>query len=148
MDIYIYGTTALLGLFSGILIGFVTAIKTLGRFYNFESKDASEYTPLEKLKNALLTFALVDIKKEDMAGLDMNYAKYDGSKFPALSGSSLVNACYTYIFNRASFLKSPLFTEMYESKLDAIEKYLNLHLKSEDQTMDFFKKFCEKHVEK
>ena len=147
MDIYIYSTTAVLGVFLGFLIGFVTAVKTLGRFYTLEP-NASDFTPLEKLKNALLTFALVDIKKEDMAGLDMNYAKYDGSKFPALSGSSLVHACYTYIFNRALFQKSPMFSAMYESKLDAIEKYLNLHLKSEDQTMDLFKKFCEKHVEK
>jgi hypothetical protein len=147
MDIYIYGTTALLGLFSGILIGFVTAVKTLGRLYNLEP-NPSDFTPLEKLKNALLTLALVEVKKEDMAGLDMNYAKYDGSKFPALSGSSLVHACYTYIFNRALFQKSPMFTEMYESKLDAIEKYLKLHLKSEDQTMDLFEKFCEKHLDK
>ena len=41
-----------------------------------------------------------------------------------------------------------MYSKAYENKLDAIEKYLNLHLKTEDQTQDLFERFCEKHVDK
>ena len=36
---------------------------------------------------------------------------------------------------------------MMESKLDAIEKYLKKQFKTDDQTMEFFEKFCEKYKE-
>ena len=146
MDIFIYSTTALLGLFAGILFGFIIGVKTVNNFYkdkiDIECKD---YTPLEKLKNALLTFALVDIKMEDMSGLNYNYPDYNGDKFPALSGSSIVHACYSYIFNRNAFRNSIMYSKQYENKLDAIEKYLNKNLTTEDQTTEFFTSFCEKH---
>jgi hypothetical protein len=146
MDIYIYNTTAVLGIFTGFIFGFVTGVRSTN-FYRQIEENRNDSTPLERLKNALLTFALVDIKKEDMSKLDYQYEKYNGDKFPALSGSSVAHACYTYIFNRSTFKKSIMYSKAYESKLDAIEKYLNLHLKTEDQTMDLFEKFCEKHTE-
>ena len=141
MDIYIYSTAALLGFGTGFMIGLYYILRKYKKCDHY-------YTPLERLKNALLTFALVDIKKEDMAKLDYQYEKYNGDKFPALSGSSVAHACYTYIFHRSTFRKSVMYSKAYESKLDAIEKYLNLHLKTEDQTQDLFEKFCEKHVDK
>ena len=102
---------------------------------------------MDKEKNKMISEEkLVNIKKEDMAKLDYQYEKFNGDKFPALSGSSLAHACYTYIFNRFTFRKSIMYSKAMENKLDAIEKYLNLHLKTEEQTLEFFEKFCEKHV--
>lgn len=141
MIIYIYSTAALLGFGTGFMIGLYYVVR---KYKNCEN----DSTPLEKLKNALLTFALVDIKKEDMSKMCYDYEKFNGDKFPALSGSSVAHACYTYIFNRSTFRKSIMYSKAYENKLDAIEKYLNLHLNTNEQTMDLFEKFCEKHVDK
>jgi len=140
MDIYIYSTAALLGFGTGFMIGLYYLVR---KYKNCEN----DSTPLERLKNALLTFALVNIKKEDMAKLCYDYENFNGDKFPALSGSSLAHACYTYIFNRSTFRKSIMYSKAMENKLDAIEKYLNLHLNTQEQTLEFFEKFCEKHTE-
>jgi len=147
MDIYIYSTTAVLGIFTGFIFGFVTGVRSVN-FYRQIEENRNDSTPLERLKNALLTFALVDIKKEDMSKLCYDYENFNGDKFPALSGSSVAHACYTYILNRSMFRKSIMYSKAFENKLDAIEKYLNLHLKTEEQTLEFFEKFCEKHVDK
>jgi hypothetical protein len=110
--------------------------------YSREQDSAKDFTPIEKLKNALLTMALVTINKDDMATLDMNYDGYNGSKFPALSGCSLENACFTYIFNEKHFRKSRMYSNQFASKMDAINKYLQINLSTEKQVMEFFSKFC------
>ena len=138
--IYIYSTSALLGFGTGFMIGIYYIVRKYKKCEN-------DSTPLEQLKNALLTFALVNINSKDMAKLDYRYENYDGDKFPALSGCSVAHACYTYIFNRSTFRKSVMYSKAYENKLDAIEKYLNLHLNTQEDTLDFFEKFCEKHTE-
>ena len=195
MDIYIYSTAAVLGFGTGYMIGLYYLVRKYKKCDHGEFLVASfacrekprsvpriseadletdDYTPLEKLKNALLTFALVNINSKDMAfsvdspsgaicgesrfctaaggfakpsKLYYQYEKYNGDKFPALSGSSVAHACYTYIFHRSTFRKSVMYSKAYENKLDAIEKYLNLHLNTQEQTFDFFEKFCKKHTE-
>jgi hypothetical protein len=47
-------------------------------------------TPVDRLKNALLSFAILQVG--DLSD--------DGTKLPMFSGSSLVNACFTYIVDR------------------------------------------------
>ena len=146
MDIYIYSTTAALGIFTGVLFGFISGVKSNENYRKIE-EIKNNNSSLEKLKNALLSFAIVSINKDDMEGLGTDYSKYKGDKYPPLSGSSVAHACFTYIFNREKFKNSIMYTVMMESKLDAIEKYLKKQFKTDDQTMEFFEKFCEKYKE-
>lgn len=140
MDIYIYTLATAVSVGFGLAAGYIWGVFDITNAL----AEGKEYTPLDRLKNALLTFALMTTNKEDMAILDLNYDKYNGDKFPALSGSSFPHACYTYIFNRRDFRGSLMYSKQYEYKLDAIEKYLNKHLSSEDRVLDFFIKFCNK----
>ena len=141
MDSYIYSIATAVSVGFGLIVGYVMGITHITRIFMEER----EYSPLDRLKNALLTFSIFNTNKEDMAGLDLNYDKYTGDKFPALSGSSFPHACYTYIFDRSNFRRNLMYPKQYEYKLDAIEKYLEKNFKTEVQVLDFFIKFCEKH---
>jgi hypothetical protein len=143
MDIYIYIIATVVSFVCGLVIGLTTGI--VSTIKKLDSEKYDDFTPIEKLKNALLTFALVDIKMNDMAGLNLNYPDYKGDKYPALSGSSITDACYTYIFNRNAFRNNLMYTKTYENKLDAIEKYLKKNLNTEKQTYELLTSFCEKH---
>ena len=138
MDIYIYTLATAVSVGFGLVTGYFWGVFDITKALT----EGKEYTPLDRLKNALLTFALMTTNKEDMAILDLNYDKYNGDKFPALSGSSLPHACYTYIFNRRDFRGSLMYSKQYEYRLDAIEKYLNKQFSTEDRVLDFFIKFC------
>ena len=79
MDIYIYSTTAALGIFTGVLFGFISGVKSNENYRKIEEKKNNN-SSLEKLKNALLSFAIVSINKDDMEGLGTDYSKYKGDK--------------------------------------------------------------------
>jgi hypothetical protein len=111
-------------------------------------KEDEENTPIESLKNALLTLALTTVKKNDVSPLNFNYSEFTGDKYPALSGCSVDNACFSYIFNQSHYKKSPFYSPYYSSKMDAIRKYLQKNLSTEDQVLDLFNQFFEKYVEK
>jgi hypothetical protein len=102
---------------------------------------------IDLLKNALLTFAITSVNRDDMADLDFNYANYNGSKYPPLSGSSVENACFSYIFNVNKLKKSGLYSSNYASKMTAIQKYLDMNLSTDEQVVTFFRKLCEKYKE-
>ena len=104
-------------------------------------------TPLDKLKNALLTLVLISSRKQDMEGLNFDYDGYTGDTFPALSGSSVPHACFSYIFNQAEFKRSPMFSAMYSKKMDAINKYLQKNLATQDQALTLFTDFHQQYVE-
>jgi hypothetical protein len=125
----------------GFLIGFILVV------YYYHHNDSKDFTPIVKLKNALLTLAIINVSPEDMEH-NFNYSTYDGSKYPALSGSSIGNACFTYIFNMLYFKKSTFYTEQYASKLTAIEKYLENKLNTEEQILSFFEKVRGKYITK
>lgn len=81
-----------------------------------------------------------------LAGLDMNYDNYTGDKFPALSGCSVPHACFSYIFDPIEFKKSPMYSAMMASKMDAITRYLKKNLSTQVQVLDVFQDFFE-HVQ-
>jgi hypothetical protein len=97
----------------------------------------------EQLKNALLTFALgrVDGDKFDNGALGMQYDKYNGDSLPTLSGADLNMACFSYIINKEEFRRDPWYTEIMEKKLDAINRYLDTHLGTDEQVSEFFERF-------
>lgn len=93
--------------------------------------------PVERLKDALLSFALAKTCEKNMSK-DMFYEKYDGTKLPMISGTSLTNACFTYIVDINEVKNSPIYTE---SKLNAIYKYINKNLNTDDKVVVFFENF-------
>ena len=104
-----------------------------------------EDVPMESLKNALLTLALTTVKKDDVATpFNFNYSEYTGDKYPALSGCSVQNACFSYIFNQEELKKSVFYSSQYSSKMDAIRKYLHKNLHTQDQVTDLFNQFYKK----
>jgi hypothetical protein len=123
----------------GFLCGFITAM-LLPR-----EKQSLPPSPIDKLKNALLTVAILITKQDDMDH-NFNYATYDGTKFPPLSGSSIPHACFSYILNRDEFRQHAFYTNAMESKLDAIEKYLANNFSTDDHVMDFFGNFFMKCI--
>lgn len=97
-------------------------------------------TPVERLKNALLSFALSVACKNDISD-DMMYGNYDGTKLPRMAGASVANACFTYILDIAEFRRTPLYTQVMEAKILAIQKYIDANLDTEQKVLDFFEKF-------
>jgi hypothetical protein len=126
----------------GLLSGFAFTCYIVTYLENKE-KDK----PIDLLKNALLTFAITSVNRDDMADFDFNYANYNGKKYPPLSGSSMENACFSYIFNVKDLKKSSLYSENYARKMVAIQKYLDMNLGTDAQVVEFFHKVCEKYKE-
>lgn len=90
---------------------------------------------IEDLKNALLTLALVKTRKQDEdKELLTFYSKFDGTTYPMLCGSSLSNACFTY-------MSDPFM-------MPAIQKYIDKNLGSYDQVHAFFKEYTKDIEEK
>ena len=88
---------------------------------------------IELLKNALLAHALFTISKEDLGShLNVNYDSFDGTKLPHLSGCNLENALMSYI------------VDAIPGKKNAIDKYLDSHISTDDEAYTFLKKFLEK----
>jgi LytS/YehU family sensor histidine kinase len=108
-----------------------------------KQKTSKPHEPLECLKNALLAHALVKIRYNDMNN-SMNYASFDGTKLPMLSGCSVANACFSYIISKQEFRKGPFYSQIMESKIDAIEKYLNKNLDTDEKVVSFFDDYVEK----
>jgi len=88
---------------------------------------------IDKLKNALLAHALLmTVKPSD----DTNYAEYDGSAIPPFSGSDVAQACFTY-FSDGGILR----TQHMIDKIEAIQKYIKVHLNNQKDVYKFFELF-------
>lgn len=95
-------------------------------------------TYVEALKNALMTFHLSRICKDDFDEMPVaNYSVFDGTKLPALAGATFEHACLSYISNKHEFRKDPFYTPYMEAKIDAIQKYLNKKFNTQDCVIDF-----------
>jgi hypothetical protein len=101
-------------------------------------RDRERRRPIESLKNALLTLALMRVRSKDRDDLN---TFFDGTKLPMLSGCDHTNACFSYIGGRAEFRRSPFYTKQMERKHDAIDMYLKRNLGMHEQVEDFFKAF-------
>ena len=139
------------GCVAGSMIGWCVVIylQRQGFFDKVEPPVSSSDSnnPLDKLKNALLTLVLISSRKQDMEGLNFDYDGYTGDTFPALSGSSVPHACFSYMFNQAEFKHSPMYSAVYSKKMDAINKYLQKNLATQDQALTLFIDFHQQYVE-
>jgi hypothetical protein len=97
---------------------------------------------VEKLKNALLSYALLQIGKTDNE-LNFDYSKFDGNLLPEFSGCSTPNACFTYILDKAEFKKNHFYSPRMMEKLNAIERYLDKNLCDEEKIKVFFETFVD-----
>jgi len=91
---------------------------------------------LEKLKNALLTFALIKVKRNDFDD-SFDYDSFVGDKLPTPSGMSTSNACFRYMSENVSESK------IGEKRKIAIEKYLDKNFDSTEKVLVFFTDFLE-----
>lgn len=103
-------------------------------------KNQKNIKPIDKLKNALLSHALM--MTGDVDDYNFNYRSFDGTKLPSFSGDSTANACWTYILNKTELRKSMFYTSQIESKIDAIEKYININLDTNDKVYTFLENYC------
>lgn len=97
-------------------------------------------TPLDRLKNALLSFALAITCKNDVSESAL-YANYDGTKLPTMSGADLTNACFTYILDVNEFRKDPWYSQVMEAKIHAINRYIDKNLDTDEKVTILFNKF-------
>jgi hypothetical protein len=120
-----------------VLIGIVALISWfLGRIGTIYVQPQ----PIDRLKNALLSFALSMVCKKDISD-DMYYGKYDGTKLPNLAGADVANACFSYILEIAEFRKDPWYTDVMEAKILAIHKYIDTNLNTDEKVAEFFDKY-------
>ena len=104
-------------------------------------------THLEQLKNALLTYFVMIIFKDQIETGPIT-TNFDGTKLPPLSGANTKHACFTYIIDETSFRKSTFYTPSMLKKHIAIQKFLELHLNTSEQVSKFFDDVLQKcHVE-
>lgn len=85
----------------------------------FNQKTPRELMPTDKIAKTVLALVLV-MKYKDQTSNSYNYNLYDGTQLPTMSGFSLLNACSTFIDHGGD-------------KTEAIEKFIDTHLRSPEQ---------------
>lgn len=97
--------------------------------------------PIETLKNALLTYALMTVNYADF-DTNYDYKSYDGSKLPSMSGVSLTSSCFSYITDINDLCNRMFYTPQMMLKLQAIQRYLDANFDTTEKTIDFFDNFA------
>lgn len=126
-----------------ILLAIIAAL-AIYIFIHQRQHAMTKNTKVETLKNALLSYALSELKKDDFDHWNSAYQTFDGTKLPSMSGYNQVNACASYIIDKGELRKSPFYTQHMESKLDAIDKYLNMQFDTDAKVIDFMEAFIKK----
>lgn len=135
----------------GIVLGFFMGVIFFVMIYKNFMENTENMSATLRLKNALLSYALLKVKKDDFVGLDsgvssfntpiINYKSYEGDKLPRLSGFSIVNSLMNYIVKPyKSFF---YYTNHMNDKYNAIEKYLQKHFETDKKVIDFFTTFVD-----
>lgn len=91
---------------------------------------ARQNLPTNTLAKAVLAMILM-AKYKDKVSNSMEYEKYDGSMLPSMSGYSLLNAVTTYVDHGGD-------------KTEAIEKFIDKHLRSPEQLEELINYLSEK----
>ena len=146
MDINLYKIVAFswAGVNLGITIGFVMG--SIFFFYINKYLSFNDVTQVDHLKNALLSFALIMTKSNDVDNLNMKYDSYDGTKLPQFSGYSMENVYLTYIEKNPCNMN--IYYKIPDNKQQAIQKYLDKNLDTQSKMIEFFDAFCKKISEK
>ena len=122
------------------VIALIAACLAIGSLVQAVRKVTRRPTPLESLKNALLSYALMKHGAVDDSPIN-NYGTFDGSVLPAFSGYSTSNACFSYIQSDHSRIFGPFPSKIMNDKHAAIIKYMERNLKTDEQVVDLFEKF-------
>lgn len=124
----------------GIIIGafVVYYCKKTSKLYTNTSTNNKN---IEILKNALLSFALSRVNQNDFDNRNMDYATFDGTKLPMMSGYDLTNSLCSYIVDKREFRKDLFYTRSMEDKITAIEKYLAKNFDSHEKIEAFLNSF-------
>ena len=109
------------------------------RLYSTVRKIFAKPTPLERLKNALLSFALIRHGRIDSMPAG-NYRSYDGTVLPAFSGYSVSNACFSYIQFDHDRIFGPFTSRTMNDKHAAVVRYLDRNLATLEQVLELFDK--------
>ena len=135
----------ILPVFAVALYGIMLYVNNSGKQWCgvWRNKQEPNLKPIDRLKNALLSYALMKAKSTDVDNIHMNYSVFDGTTLPSFSGSSVENACFTYILDKTSFKNDPFFSHNMLFKILAVEKYLDKNLSTDDQVLDFFSNFID-----
>jgi hypothetical protein len=121
----------------------IAIIVTIGVCFIVFNKPKKKMSHVETLKNALLTFALNTVSREDFDDMNMNYGSFDGSKLPMLSGATFNNALTSYIIDIEEYRQGPFYTKIMEDKLMAINKYLENHFNNPEKVTTFLMTFID-----
>ena len=128
-----------------ILIGLVSYLfgyhQASKRYEKSQTCSVQTQTPpnllLEDLKNALFTYALLRVGKEE-ENMYKDYDRYDGTTLPPFTGWCTTHACFSYIHGTHPPLhNSPLMM----AKQDAIKRYIDQNLATTEQVWEFFERF-------
>ena len=95
--------------------------------------------PIEYLKNALLSYALMKCGEKDDSRLD--YKSFDGSTLPNFAGINTSNACFSYVVSHYDRFFGPWSSKIMNDKSDAIDKYIVKNLSTDGQIVEFFERF-------
>ena len=123
----------------GVLVGVIT-------FYIYKTafkQTTKRQSPLHSLQNALLTYALMQTRRNDMDEFNMDYSSFDGTKLPMFSGASLTNACFSYIVSKTDLRSGPWYSKVMEDKADAIRRYLDKQFDTNEKVVAFFEAVVE-----
>lgn len=123
----------------GAIVGYAVLITLL--YGNLLKEREKEGKSVRLVKNALLAHALMKARGSDRDDLNMNYKAFDGSRLPMFSGYSLTNACTSYIVDKADLRRSPFYTQVAEDKADAINRYIEKNLGTDEQAVKFFEEY-------
>lgn len=89
----------------------------------------------------MLTHALTRVYKEKVDVFNFNYASFDGTTLPNMSGCDYTNACFSYIIDREDFRKSMFHSKPMEDKLASIDKFISKNLGSMKAVEEFFESY-------
>ena len=143
MNIYEIVAYSWAGVNLGLVLGFVMGI--IFFFYVNKYYSINDVTQVDHLKNALLSFALIMTKGDDVDNLNDKYETYDGTKLPPFSGYCPENVCLTYI--EKNLFDMPLYYKIPDNKQQAIQKYLDKNLDTPSKMIEFFDAFYKKMTE-
>ena len=123
-----------------VLLGYALGVATV---LFFKKNETTRDRKVDALKNALLSLSLNIVSNNDIDMTSMAFYEFDGTKLPMMSGYDPVDACTSYIIDKYEFRKDPMYTEIMEQKLHAIDKYLARNFKTDKDVTTFFTRFLD-----
>jgi hypothetical protein len=127
----------------GWLVGCIVVAGAVMLLMRRHARRDAQSDHVETLKNGLLALALSRTCKNDFDLLPAgNYAAYDGSKLPSMSGYSFSNACLSYIGKMSA--DDPFYSKPMAHKYQAVDKYLRRRFDTEEDVASFFEDLSEK----